>query len=109
MESQGAFQALRPERLRRGVSFPVDVATWILSKLHSLVHWHDKMLISKPGRGQGGGCPPMMKKLVLGCIHNVWQRGGGQVKLFLSEKALNALTEENSPSPDPYQVLQGSF
>ena len=30
---QGAFYALRPEDLRRGASFPVGAAAWILPKL----------------------------------------------------------------------------
>ena len=42
---QGAFYALRPEDLRRGVSFPVGVAAWIYPKLCYFAHWRNKMQV----------------------------------------------------------------
>ena len=45
LQSEGAFNALRPEDLRRGVSFSVGVAAWIQPKLYTLVYWRNKTQI----------------------------------------------------------------
>ena len=48
-EHQGAFHALRPEDLRRKVSYPVGVAAWIQLKLYYLAHRCNKMQTSTHG------------------------------------------------------------